>query len=60
MMIGEDKEWNENRTRSKKSEKESPFNLCIRRLDFFDDAYYVSLYNLSFKTKLQTGNTISK
>ena len=34
--------------------KKSPFNLCIRRLDFFVYAHYVSLYNLSFKTKLET------
>ena len=50
MMIREDKEWNENRTRSKKSEKKKgPFNLYIRRSDFFDDAHYVSLYNLISK-----------
>ena len=55
MMIREDKKWNENRTTSKKSEKKSPFNLCIRRLDFFYAGHYVSLYNLSFKTKLETG-----
>ena len=42
MMMREDKEWNENRTRSKKSEKKRPFNLCIRRMDFVDDAHYVS------------------
>ena len=34
--------------------KKSPFNLFVRRL-FFYDAHYVSLYNLSFKTKLETG-----
>ena len=34
--------------------KKSPFSLCNGRLEFFDDAHYVSLYNLSFKTKLQT------
>ena len=28
----------------RKVKKKSPFNLCIRRLDFFDDAHYVSLY----------------
>ena len=35
--------------------KKSPFSLCIRRLDFFDGAHCISLYNLSFKTKLETG-----
>ena len=54
-MILEDREWNENRTRSKKSEKKArSFNLCIWRLGFFDDAHCMSLFNLSFKTKLET------
>ena len=54
MMIREGKEWNENRTRSKKSEKKA-LSICVSEgWVFFDDAHYVSLYNLSFKTKLET------
>ena len=39
----------------RKVKKKALFNLCIRRLDFFYHAHYVSLYNLSFKIKLETG-----
>ena len=38
VRIREDKGRSEARTRSKKSEKGRPFNLCIQRLDGFDDA----------------------
>ena len=59
VMKGEDKAGrNEARTRSKKSEKH-PFNLCIQRLDHFDDAHYLTLFNSCFTTKLETGKIIS-
>ena len=49
MKIREDKEWNE------KSEKKA-LSICVSEgWIFFDDAHYVSLYNLSFKAKLETG-----
>ena len=59
VMIGEDKAGrNEARTRSKKSEKR-PFNLCIQRLDHFDDAHDITVFNLFFAAKLETGKIIS-
>ena len=57
VMIREDKNGNEARTRSKTSKKR-PFNLCIQRLDHFDDAHYINLFNLCFKTNLEAGAKI--
>ena len=51
-MIRKDKGRNEARTRSKKSEKRL-FNLCIQRLNHFEEAYQITLLNLSSKTKLE-------
>ena len=57
VMIREDKNGNEARTRSKTSKKR-PFNLCIQRRDHFDDAHYINLFNLCFKTNLEAGAKI--